>query len=121
MTRIRCVLFACILMVGCGDNAETTSTNKTVTAGEPAPVANGSPRPGLDASRRLAPGSIATPTTILVLGDSISAAYGIQRDQGWVALLDAEVKRLGGEHRVVNASISGETTGGGLARLQRAL
>ncbi len=57
--------------------------------------------------------------TVLVLGDSISAAYGIQREEGWVALLDARLAPLG--HTVVNASISGETTSGGLARLPKAL
>ncbi len=66
-------------------------------------------------------GSANTRTNILVLGDSISAAYGIQREEGWVALL---VKRLDEAHRnwhVVNASVSGETTSGGLARLPAAL
>jgi acyl-CoA thioesterase-1 len=59
--------------------------------------------------------------TILVIGDSISAGYGIQRDHGWVALLEAKVAALTPPHRVVNASISGDTTGGGLARLPRAI
>ena len=59
--------------------------------------------------------------TVLVLGDSISAAYGIQRAQGWVALLEQKLSSLGDDHQVVNASISGETTGGGLARLARIL
>lgn len=90
---------------------------------EPEPVADAAPAvpPGLSQDARLAPGSVQAPTTIMVLGDSISAAYGIQRGEGWVALLEAEVNRLGSEHRVVNASISGETTGGGLARLNQAL
>jgi acyl-CoA thioesterase-1 len=59
--------------------------------------------------------------TILVIGDSISAGYGIQRDQGWVALLEARVATLKPPHQVVNASISGDTTGGALARLPRTL
>jgi acyl-CoA thioesterase I len=59
--------------------------------------------------------------TILVLGDSISAAYGIQRDEGWVAQLETRVAALAQPWRVVNASLSGETTGGGLARLPAAL
>lgn len=59
--------------------------------------------------------------TILVLGDSISAGYGIQRDEGWVALLSARLAANGSTYRVVNASVSGETTGGGLARLPKAL
>ena len=59
--------------------------------------------------------------TILVIGDSISAGYGIQRDQGWVALLESRVAALQPPHKVVNASISGDTTGGALARLPRTL
>jgi acyl-CoA thioesterase I len=62
-----------------------------------------------------------TAPTILVLGDSLSAAYGIRVDQGWVALLEARLRAKGYGHRVVNASSSGETTGGALARLPRAL
>lgn len=56
-------------------------------------------------------------TKILVVGDSLSAEYGLARGSGWVALLD---QRLAREHHgttVVNASISGDTTSGGLARL----
>jgi len=56
-----------------------------------------------------------------VLGDSLSAAYGIRLDQGWVALLQGRLKSQGYGHRVINASSSGETTGGALARLPRAL
>lgn len=59
--------------------------------------------------------------TILVIGDSISAGYGIQRNQGWVALLESRVAALQPPHKVVNASISGDTTGGALARLPRTL
>jgi acyl-CoA thioesterase I len=60
--------------------------------------------------------------TILVFGDSISAGYGLPRvEQGWVALLQAKLKEQGYGYEVVNASVSGETTEGGLARLPRAL
>ena len=59
---------------------------------------------------------------ILVFGDSISAGYGLPRvEQGWVALLQAKLKRQGYGYDVINASVSGETTVGGLARLPRAL
>jgi acyl-CoA thioesterase I len=59
---------------------------------------------------------------ILVFGDSISAGYGLARvDQGWVALLQTRLKEQGYGYQVVNASVSGETTAGGLARLPRAL
>ena len=60
-------------------------------------------------------------STVLVLGDSISAAYGIQREQGWVQLLQERLANIDPGYRVVNASISGDTTGGGLARLPAAL
>ena len=63
----------------------------------------------------------ASPPTVLVLGDSLSAAFGIRVEQGWVALLQARLRAKGYGHRVVNASSSGETTGGALARLPRAL
>lgn len=55
-----------------------------------------------------------TRPTLLVMGDSLSAAYGIEVDRGWVSLLQA---RLEGKARVVNASISGETSSGGASRL----
>ena len=59
---------------------------------------------------------------ILVFGDSISAGYGLARvDQGWAALLQTRLKEQGYGYQVVNASVSGETTAGGLARLPRAL
>jgi acyl-CoA thioesterase-1 len=59
---------------------------------------------------------------ILVLGDSISAGYGLARvDQGWVTLLQTRLKDQEYVYQVVNASVSGETTAGGLARLPRAL
>ena len=60
----------------------------------------------------MAQGSAAS--TLLILGDSLSAGYGIDADKGWVNLLRSD---LDGQHRVINASISGDTTGNGLARL----
>lgn len=58
---------------------------------------------------------------ILVVGDSLSAAYGIEQSLGWVALLQQRLDRLGLDYRVVNASVTGDTTSGGLARLDAAL
>lgn len=55
--------------------------------------------------------------TLLVLGDSISAGYGLRQGQGWVNLLDKRLKEQGYNTQVINASISGETTPGGLTRL----
>ena len=58
---------------------------------------------------------------MLVLGDSLSAGYGLSPGQGWVALLEKRLSAQGYEYQVVNASVSGETTAGGLERLPRAL
>lgn len=54
--------------------------------------------------------------TVLVMGDSISAAFGLETQQGWVALLNDKLTTKSTEFKVVNASVSGETTAGGLAR-----
>lgn len=56
-----------------------------------------------------------------MFGDSLSSAYGIAAQRGWVALLAERLARERPDYSVVNASISGETTAGGLARLPRAL
>ena len=59
---------------------------------------------------------------ILVFGDSLSAGFGLAHpDKGWVGMLRAKLKDQGYVYQVVNASVSGETTAGGLARLPRAL
>jgi acyl-CoA thioesterase-1 len=58
---------------------------------------------------------------ILVFGDSLSAAYGIPREKGWVALLGERLKQRHSDYTVVNASISGETSAGGAARIDAAL
>jgi acyl-CoA thioesterase-1 len=65
--------------------------------------------------------AVASDRTILVLGDSLSAAYGLRPEQGWVALLQKRLQEEGYGYEIVNASISGETTSGGLQRLPRAL
>ena len=59
--------------------------------------------------------------SIVVLGDSISAAYGIDANKGWVALLQEKIIHAKQSHRIFNESISGDTTAGGLARLDRVL
>ncbi len=59
--------------------------------------------------------------TIVVFGDSLSAAYGIQPNTGWVALLENKLKQQKSTYKVVNASISGETTSGGLTRFGQML
>ena len=59
----------------------------------------------------------ATAGTVLIVGDSISAAFGLDTRQGWVALLEQRLKNEGFSDKVVNASISGDTSAGGQARL----
>ena len=62
-----------------------------------------------------------TPATILVLGDSLSGAYGLNADEGWVALLQQQITRQGYSYKVINVSVSGDTTRTGLSRLEPAL
>lgn len=66
-------------------------------------------------------GQAALADTVLVVGDSISAAFGLDTRQGWVSLLEKRLAEQGFEYRVVNASISGDTSAGGAARLPRLL
>lgn len=64
---------------------------------------------------------MASGSTILVFGDSLSAAYGVRPEQGWVTLLTQRLQTQGYGYQVINASVSGETSSGGLERLPRAL
>ncbi len=59
--------------------------------------------------------------SILLLGDSLSASYGMQENEGWVSILNEKLEQDAASYRIVNASISGETTDGGLARLPKIL
>jgi acyl-CoA thioesterase-1 len=60
-------------------------------------------------------------TTLLVLGDSLSAAYGLEQKQGWVSLLERRLHDHCGDCQVINASISGETSAGGRSRIAELL
>lgn len=66
-------------------------------------------------------GAAAQKHTIVVFGDSLSAGYRMEQEQGWVHLLAERIDNLGLPYRVVNASVSGETTDGGLTRLPATL
>ncbi|HZH42630.1 MAG TPA: arylesterase [Lysobacter sp.] len=72
-------------------------------------------------ARQPAAAAPTTTRTVLVLGDSLSAAYGIAARQGWVALTAERLAQARPGWKVVNASISGETTAGGRARIEREL
>jgi len=63
----------------------------------------------------------AEPPALLILGDSLSSGYGMDREQSWVSLLDTRLKEGGYSYRIFNSSISGDTSQGGLARLGRLL
>ncbi len=66
--------------------------------------------------------TVVSAKTILIVGDSLSAAYGIAPKQGWVQLLQQRLdQQYPKQHKVVNASVSGETTSGALARLPKLL
>ena len=65
--------------------------------------------------------SLASAATILVFGDSLSAAYGLSQNQGWPSLLEKRLREEGYDYRVANASLSGETTTGGASRIEGAL
>lgn len=60
-------------------------------------------------------------SVLLILGDSLSAGFGMNSDQSWVHLLDLRLQETGRSYRILNSSISGDTTQGGLARLPRLL
>ncbi len=66
-------------------------------------------------------GTASAAPTILVFGDSLSAAYGIPQSAGWVALLGERLKQRNANYTVANASISGETSAGGATRIGKAL
>lgn len=72
---------------------------------------------GLAAAGPMASRAAAVPAVILVVGDSLSAEYGLRRGSGWVALLQQRLDQRKADAKVVNASISGETSSGGRSRL----
>jgi len=65
--------------------------------------------------------ALASPCTVLIVGDSLSSGYGLAAGKSWVDLLDARLKKAAPSWRVINASVSGDTTQNGLQRLQPAL
>ena len=65
--------------------------------------------------------SPAESTTIMVYGDSLSAGYGLPQKTGWVSMLEMQLKTQQSVYQIINASISGETTLGGLNRIEQAL
>jgi acyl-CoA thioesterase-1 len=92
--NVKILCFACLFLMGSSSTAEDANTVATAST------------------------SVHTPAkTLIVLGDSISAGYGMQIEKGWVNLMADTLTQREIDWQVVNASVSGETTGGGLARL----
>jgi len=65
--------------------------------------------------------SVQQPAVLLILGDSLSAGYGMDREDSWVHLLENRLREQAHHYKILNSSISGDTTQGGLARLPRLL
>jgi len=96
-------------VVSSGCQADTAATTATVEIAE------------TTATAAVAPTADTANSKILIVGDSLSAGYGLEPEESWVALLQNRLTAEGYGHTVVNASISGDTTGGGVRRLPRAL
>ena len=98
-----------VLLAGCSGGAEAPS--------------DAAPAPAVDTPVVAAPAASSTATettaehTVLVMGDSLSAGYGMAASEGWVALAGAKLEAGHPGWRMVNASISGETSAGGVARI----
>jgi acyl-CoA thioesterase-1 len=100
---------ALLLVVSSGCQADTAATTAAAESAETT-----------DTTATVAIADTAN-SKILIVGDSLSAGFGLEPDESWVALLQNRLTAEGYGHTVVNASISGDTTGGGLRRLPRAL
>ena len=124
-----CAGLLCISLLGlpgCQDNSTNPASSGTaapVTAGAPQTTSTVAAPSSATASNPITPdpAAVADGLTVLIFGDSISAAYGIERENGWAALLQERLSRHLPQARAINASVSGETTQGGRARLPAAL
>ncbi|HAI60228.1 MAG TPA: arylesterase [Xanthomonadaceae bacterium] len=119
VTALRALTLGFVLaaLAGCAGPGDAergdTPSAASAAAAESAPVAPIAASP--------APDAVIATRNILVFGDSLSAAYNLAAEQGWVALLDARMRSEAPGYRMVNASISGETTAGGVSRIDAAL
>lgn len=107
--RIALAALFAVSMAACSDGATDSASAQPAAA---APTSTEAPA--------AAPAPVPD-RTVLVMGDSLSAGYGLQIEQGWVALTADRIAESHPRWRVVNASISGETTAGGAARIGAAL
>lgn len=97
-------------LLACSAGGSATPAGDTAAASAASTAANGVPTTPASDVRN-----------VLVFGDSLSAAYNLPAEQGWVALLDARMRAATPGYRMVNASISGETSAGGVSRIDAAL
>jgi acyl-CoA thioesterase-1 len=98
------VALAALLVLGACERREPPATAQSSSEYTPIGAAPGAP-------------AVLAPFTIVCLGDSITAGYGLPEDRSYPALLQARLKAQGLPHRVVNAGVSGDTSAGGLARM----
>ncbi len=99
-----------LLLVGCSNNSDQRTDRGTPPAGSTKAL----PPPGAPAEGKQASSAI----RIVFLGDSISAAYGLPEEEGFVYLIQERLDSLGIDARVVNAGVSGDTSSGGLSRVE---
>lgn len=110
MTRVAslCIVAALLATAGCGSaDAPRASAAGAASTAATSPVA--------------APAEAAAPPRIVFLGDSLTAGYGIAKDQAVPALIQARLDEEGYRYQVVNAGVSGDTSAGGLSRLEWSL
>lgn len=107
------------LLLGMGLSAGLAACG--AAPGDGVPTGSATEAPAAAAAEASAPEAAAEVRNVLVMGDSLSAAYNLAAEQGWVALLDARLREEAPGFRMVNASISGETTAGGASRIDAAL
>ena len=116
---LRALLLGMGLSAGLAACGQAGNGGTPGTAAPPAPTVVAAPATATGTTEgALAPSET---RTVLVMGDSLSAAYNLAAEQGWVALLDTRLRTEAPGFRMVNASISGETTAGGASRIDAAL
>ena len=96
-------------LLGCAAERPAAAPSPGAAEGEPTETASESSAP--------APSEVAESAVVVFLGDSLTAGYGLDEDQAFPSLVEAELRRRDRAVRVVNAGVSGDTTAGGLARL----
>lgn len=115
----RCILFfCCIILFSCADDAATTATTKEQIAATERPKATPSEKTAQEKKREKLNKNSSRKKQIVFFGNSLSAGYGLDKPQlGFVGLIAARMFDAGVEYQVVNGGLSGETTAGGVERV----